>query len=95
MDRYRRSYLLGQIEGTKIGGLPRRIQYPEELPGRFLCALGSVHPEARWSYPYVNVPDHRSSSRYDRSRNLIWDDVGSVYFFLDEQGQVRCTEQSY
>lgn len=95
MSRYRRSHLLYRIQGTKIGGLPSWIQSEEDLPGRFLCALGSVDPEPRQPYPFVNMRDPIPSRRSERARYLMLGDVGSLYFFLDDDGEVRCTDQCY
>lgn len=94
-SRYKRSYLLSRIEGTKIGGFPRWIQGEEELPGGFLCALGSVNPRSESPYPFVNVEKPLSFEKAHNKAFLKWGDVGSIYFFLDEDGQVRCVEQCY
>jgi hypothetical protein len=95
MGRYHRSYLLGRIQGTKIGGLPNWIQGEEKLPGRFLCALGSISPTWRQPFRYVNTPGRRRSTSPSGLRELQWGDVGSVYFFIDNKGEVRWTEQCY
>jgi hypothetical protein len=60
---YHQSWCVAMIEGTKIGGIPRWIQAAEEVPGRFLCALGSVHPVyqtgaddiVRRPHPFTNL----------------------------------------
>jgi hypothetical protein len=61
---YHQSWRIPIIEGTKIGGFPPWIQQAEELPGRFLCALGSIHPVYEIGpeddiihrpYPFTNV----------------------------------------
>lgn len=60
---YHQAWRIPIVEGTKIGGVPRWIQNPEEMPGRFLCALGSVHPEYQTSaddsihrpFPFTNL----------------------------------------
>jgi len=61
---YHQSWCVAMIEGTKIRGIPRWIQTAEGIPGRFLCALGSILPAYQTSedhivhrpYPFTNVP---------------------------------------
>ena len=95
MRRYHRSYLLDRIQGTKIGGLPNWIQAEKKVPGRFLCALGSISPTIPQPYRYVNIPGYRRSTSSSGLRELQWGDAGSVYFFIDKKGEVRWTEQYY
>ena len=90
-DNYKQSYLLDTIEGTKIGGAPRWIQWHEELPGRFLCALGSIHPSIR-EFPFINHPKP-FETWFDKG--LKWGDVGCVFMFIDQRGQVHSTIQCY
>jgi len=40
--QYMRDYLLSQIEGTKIGGIPRWVQYDPQLPGKFLASVSGI-----------------------------------------------------
>jgi hypothetical protein len=91
-QRYHAPWQIDMVEGTKIGGMPRWIQHPERLPGRFLCALGSIQPVWQRPFPYVNVAEPLDP--YDEE-TLMWGDAGSLYLFIDERGQVRCTMQYY
>ena len=107
---YHQAWCVATIEGTKIGGIPRWIQGVENMPGRFLCALGSVHPvyEAggaiRRPFPFTNVAGPFVRGRrvfrcgeeeIPADRLLMWGDVGSLYMFLDKKGAIRWTIQCY
>ena len=107
--RYRRTWGIPVIEGTKIGGIPRWIQYEEKLPGRFLCALGSVYPvygidaDPR-PYPFTNVegPLVRGHKVFRTAEEVIptdhllmWGDVGTLFLFLDDCGIIHWTTQCY
>ncbi len=95
-DRYKASFQLPQIEGTKIGGVPSWIQeQPEELSGQFLCALGSILPKTGQPYPYVNHAEPIGFSEGHDRRLMTWGDAGSVYLYLQADGSVRALEQSY
>jgi hypothetical protein len=94
-SRYHRSYLLSQVEGTKIGGNPRWIQGDEELPGRYLCTLGSILPESGRPFPYVNQKNPIGFSEQHDRRLLMWGDVGNVHLFLQQNGEIRSAEQCY
>lgn len=99
VDRYNQPYCVDVIEGTKIGGLPRWIQEEAELPGRFLCALGSIQPESKRPYPFINVEqpfDYWSAERRkERDLFLMWGDVGSLYVFLEDDGTIHWAIQGY
>ena len=78
VKKYRRPWCIAMIQGTKIGGVPSWIQDAEELPGRFLCALGSIHPVYETGtndivhrpFPFTNVPGpYVSGRRVFRSGN--------------------------
>jgi hypothetical protein len=82
--------LLGVFEGTKIGGLPRFIQGEPTPAGRFIAALGSI--SASYSTAkFLNTLQSGSLS----NGNLMIGDMGSLYLFLDHQGQVRGESQCY
>ena len=93
---YAQPYLLACLEGTKIGGVPRWIQDEEQLPGRFLCALSSVQPAFEQPYPFVNIPEPITTfTELYGTNDLMIDDMGSYYLFIDNAGQVHITEQCY
>jgi len=90
---YRRSYDLQCIEGTKIGGIPRWIQGDPKLEGEFIASLGSILPHFHAPYPFVNQPEPINS--FHSPDDLMWDDVGSLYLAIAEDGSLDWTIQSY
>jgi Domain of unknown function (DUF1963) len=91
------SYQLNVIEGTKIGGVPRWVQDDPGLPGRFLCAIGSINPTWYEPYPFLNAPEPHDESykQPEKEYDLMWGDVGSLYVFLDDQGKLHWDVQFY
>lgn len=84
------------IEGTKIGGVPYWIQYPEPAAGRFLCALGSVQPDCRREYPWLNVRKPITEFQECHSPTmLMWGDAGSLYLYIDSRGNICPVMQCY
>ncbi|MHB9105922.1 MAG: DUF1963 domain-containing protein [Armatimonadota bacterium] len=95
-EAYSQPYLIPCLEATKIGGAPRWVQYDEDLPGRFLCALCSVQPSFQQPYPYVNVPAPiMDFSKLYGTKDLMIGDMGSYYLCIDDFGQVHVTGQCY
>lgn len=92
-DDYHSPYMLANLEGTKIGGAPRWIQYDGELPGRFLGTVGSTHPATRSPYPWVDTAEPIGGWS-GPSDALMWGDVGMLYLSWDGE-KVHCTDQSY
>jgi hypothetical protein len=106
---YHEPWCIAIIEGTKIGGIPRWIQRAEKIPGRFLCSLGSVHPDyqvgpIRRPYPFTNFETplvrrrrgfRAGEEEIERDQLLMWDDVGSLFLFLDDDGRIHWTIQCY
>ena len=109
---YHQWWCVAAIEGTKVRGIPRWIQAADNVPGRFLCALGSIHPAflpsaadmMHQQYPFTNAPgpfvrEQRTFRSVDQEiqtdRLLMWDDVGSLYLFLDDTGVVHWSIQGY
>jgi len=92
-SKIRRPYLLARIEGTKIGGMPRWIQYDPELPGQFLGSIGSVHPTWGKPYPFVNHPEPIDLSYAEKS--LMWGDAGSLYLSMTPDGVIHWDLQYY
>jgi Domain of unknown function (DUF1963) len=106
---YHQPWCIAVVEGTKIGGIPRWIQQAEKIPGRFLCSLGSVHPDyqvgsIRRTYPFTNFEGplvrrrrgfRAGEEEIDGDRLLMWDDVGSLFLFLDDDGRIHWTIQCY
>lgn len=82
-------------EATKIGGLPAWIQHDEELPGEFLCSLGSIFPKITEPYPYINWPEPISYDTWRESGPLMLGDVGMMYLFANSYGDIRWTAQTH
>jgi hypothetical protein len=83
------------ILGTKIAGAPWWIQEEEPPPGRFLCTLGSVQPAFLQPFPYLNVPEAINDTLDPDRNNLMWGDMGTVYIFVDDDGNVDWTWQCF
>jgi hypothetical protein len=85
------------MEGTKIGGRPRWIQGDENLEGRHLCTLGSIHPAREVPYPFLNQPEPYTWDTYfaETEGALMFGDVGMLYISIDESGQLDWTDQCY
>jgi hypothetical protein len=88
-DNYKSPWNLAVLEGTKIGGIPRWIQSAEELPGRFLCALGGGR------YATTDTEREAALGPWNRGGPPDWGDMGSIYFFIDSQNQIHWTVQCY
>ncbi len=83
------------LEATKIGGLPSWPQGEQEVPGVFLCTLGSIAPHSGTPMPFANVDEPLTFGQAHNDRNLMWGDVGSINFFVDRQLRLRWAEQCY
>ncbi len=94
---YGSSYQLNVIEGTKIGGTPRWVQDDPGLPGRFICAVGSINPRWYRPYPFVNVPEpiDESYKQPEGYYYLMWGDEGSLYVFANDSGKLHWDVQFY
>jgi hypothetical protein len=92
---FKAPWCLDVIEGTKIGGVPRWIQGEEIIPGRFLCALGSIFPHGRHPFPYLNQPSPMDLNSVLSNPGLMWGDVGSLYVFIDQWEKIHSVIQCY
>jgi hypothetical protein len=96
--KVKQPYNLAVLNATKIGGVPCSIQGTIDIAGTFLGQLASMQPASEVPYPWVN-----RKKPYDLSfgKNGIYGnqqtigDMGSLYLFLQEDGNVRCTMQCY
>jgi hypothetical protein len=102
---YSQSYLLPVTQSTKIGRETFYTQgYPWDDDEELLCALNSVHPTvyppgAKW--PFIGMEhlpddwdkpdDHYGWHKY----KMMLADVGCMYFFIDDDGKVTWTWDSY
>ena len=92
LQAYERSGNLAVLEGTKIGGVPRWIQGDSQLPGRFLCSIGSIAVGGNRSFPFVNVSEPPGWRTDDY---VMWGDMGSFYIFITGNAELRWTIQCY
>ncbi len=81
------------VEATKIGGCCPWIQGEEDIPGRFLCMLGSVFPNVGEPFPFLNEPEQITYEEQHTSHMLMIADVGELYFFINSYGDLRWTGQ--
>jgi len=94
----RQSYNLPVLNATKIGGVPHTIEGPVNVEGTFLAQLASIQPPPHVPYPWVN---RRRAYDLSFDKNGIYGnqqmigDMGSLYLFLQDDGEVRCTTQCY
>lgn len=99
----RNGFLLPVLNGTKIGGLPHFIQSgeSESLSGTFLCQLGSIQAAPNVPYPWVNheAPFHLrprdADSIYCDDNCAIFGDMGSIYFYVDDDGCITWLFECY
>jgi hypothetical protein len=92
------SYNLAVLNATKIGGAPNFIQEDLGIPGTFLAQLASVQPAPHVPFPWVNrkepyTLDFDENGIYGNQQTI--GDMGSLYLFLQEDGSIRATMQSY
>ncbi len=60
------------------------------VEGRFLCCLGAVQPNPHFEYPFTNLRecltlDHCGDD--DKTLSLV--DMGSIFFYLTETGEIN------
>lgn len=87
------SYNLPILNGTKIGGLPHFIQGGEGQTDGFLCQLGSIQAASDVPFPWVNQAEPLSlkfdnTGIYGDNNCAVFGDMGSIYLFLEDDGNV-------
>jgi hypothetical protein len=93
-ERYNQPWSVAILEGTKIGGAAWWIQGEEELEGEYLLTLGSLGVSAFQPWPWLNQEAPFDS--WTGPEDLMqWGDAGTVYFSLDEDGELHWVEQGY
>ena len=92
-------YLLPILNGTKIGGIPYSAVNGLTSSGQFMCQLGSIQAHPGVPYPWTNreaplsdTPDdeHCEETIYDEDNNIVFYDMESLCFFLENDGVVSC-----
>lgn len=96
-EKYNQPWNITVIGGTKIGGIPSHIQdVSDEIGGRFLCSLGSVEPTSDKPRPFVNAEKPIDPFTRDRSKDYwMWGDAGSIFIYIDENGNVIQSAECY
>ena len=92
------SYWIPTYQATQIGRAPFFIQEgDDELPGIPLCTIASVQPDAHSIYPWVNQwPPLCKPNEWPREDdNLMINDLGCIYIFIDEDGNIHASGSSY
>lgn len=95
IDEYRRSWLLLELQGTKIAGSPSWIQNDETPDDEciFIGALGSISRAPGKPWPWVNVEEPIQDLNDDESM-LMWGDMGSLFLFWNGR-EILPIVQSY
>lgn len=94
------SYNLPILNGTKIGGIPHFIQGGTDTDKFFLCQLGSIQAAPHVRYPWINQRDplnldFNDTGIYGNENCAVFGDMGSIYLFVDEEGKVSPSFESY
>ena len=94
------NYNLPVLNGTKIGGLPHFIQQGGGTCDRFLCQLGSIQAAPFAPYPWVNqrAPlglEFNNDGIYGEDNCAVFGDMGSIYLFIDDHGNVSRSFECY
>ncbi len=88
---------LFDIEGIKIGGIPRWVDNcPMQIPGRFLCMMITQGLIFYRKYPWMNVPGPIETMEEMGSYNLLnWGWNGNLYIYIDDHGDINWKIQCY
>jgi hypothetical protein len=92
------SYWIPTYQATQIGRAPFFIQEGDDgLPGIPLCTIASVQPDAHSIFPWVNQwPPLCKPNEWPREDdNLMINDLGCIYIFIDEDGEIHARGSSY
>ena len=70
------------------------IQGGSDTKKFYLCQLGSVQAEPDVCYPWVNQRDtlgleFNNNGIYGNENSAVFCDMGSIYLFVDEEGNVE------
>ena len=102
-DGHVRSYLFPTTQSTKIGTVTYFVQGDPRLSfdGTLICTLNSLEPHERW--PFVDLKDlpGQASNSLDSEYygwgpyEMMFGDVGCMYFFIDSEGTTHWRFDSY
>ncbi len=98
----RQSYLLAELAGTKIGGIPHLIQGDRDgFTGELLFQLGSIQPAPGVPYPWVDLPEPLSRTpgaddyAYGEDHSFVLADAGMLYVVRHRSGELRAWCEYY
>ena len=85
------------LDASKIGGIPCLVQsnleeFESEMHAsnkQFLAQIRSLYPPTNQYYPWLNQYEPLSECRKDFTLELS--DDGSIYLFIDQEGQISWT----
>jgi Domain of unknown function (DUF1963) len=94
------SWNLPILNGTKIGGVPHFIQGGEGVSGQLLWQLASIQAAPYAPYPWVNRPEplgleSDQNGIYGDENSILFGDMGAIYIYRDDSGQVLSAFESY
>ncbi|QDU81135.1 hypothetical protein Pla110_28720 [Polystyrenella longa] len=91
-------FVLLKYQGTQIGIAPFGIQpidTENPPPGRMLCVLSSIQPTSEIQYPWVNQSRAIPLSVDSWDDYLMISDMGCLYIYIDDEGALHWSEDSY
>jgi len=89
---------LTRYQATQIGAAPYLIQDgDDEVPGRMLCTISSVHRDWQSVYPLVNHAEPLTAEEkwINSGRHLMIGDVGCIYISIDDDGNLQSRGSCY
>lgn len=102
-EGHNQSYLFSTSQSTKIGRETHFIQRdPRPLDGKteLFCALNSIHPSAKWPFTDLETLPGETEETDDDAYGwgkyeMMFYDVGCMYFFIDDNGTVAWISDCY
>jgi Domain of unknown function (DUF1963) len=87
-------YGLPILYGTKIGGVPRFNRSGRDVPGQFLCQIGSIQAQPKAPFPWVNRPEpldlwSEHNSIHTKGNDMCFGDMEYIYIYREGDGRVR------
>jgi Domain of unknown function (DUF1963) len=91
----RSDYWVLQYQATQIGKAPFEPQGDNSISQ--LCTIASVQPDAHKRFPWVNVeqPLRPQDKWPDQGNYLMIGDLGCIFIWYDENGELTAGEQCY
>lgn len=99
-EGYYQGYLFARSQSTKIGQETFVIQNdPRENGQEFICALNSVQPSEEWPFTNMEILSKDPLKDDDRygwgSYQMMFGDVGCMYFMIDPHGNISWASDCY